>query len=147
MTLDWAKFHAAYSKASDSIRSLIDSEALPKCAADICLKYNLSEELKKELVVCALAKLLAIETDEIIIANLEKEGISNEDSYSILIEIEQCIIENTSQKLEANEVYDEISQVEASLSSLPTIRTMASDSTLPENTYSSVQSAILNEGK
>jgi DNA-directed RNA polymerase beta subunit len=151
MILDWTKFQQKYSQASDSIKFLIDSEAFPTCASEICLNNDIDTSKKRNVVLVFLNRALNLETEENILTLLQQDfNVTKEKSREIIEQIDNCIIEHTTNTLETRDILCDISEAEAALETISPIRTMSGDSivvTPKEETYTSMQSAILNEGK
>lgn len=157
MNNDWEKFQEGYKNASDEVKKLIDSNQIVICVSEFCDRNSLSQDLKKKIILMYVDKLLKLVSDNdfdkyvIEVSGLSHDKISNE-----LILINSCVA-NSKESIPANtteeSILSEIAETEAALKTIPPLRTMANDGkqigyeSVEENTYTSHQSAILNESK
>jgi hypothetical protein len=150
----FSQFLAAYSTATPEMKQLIDSEEIG-IFVDTLLIGETTTNIKPKLLVIITNRLLAI-TDETVIKSQVLD--LNLKDPEVLTKIQAFINSKktftSSSSLTPSEITSEIAETEAALSRISAIRTMARDgqqvgyaNAAPEATYTSHQSAILNEGK
>lgn len=160
MINDWEKFQEGYTQAEDSVKLIVDSNLIPTTVSDMCSRNKLSKELRNKIVTAYAYKVLGLISNPELhsyvseITTLDKNKISEELS----------LLDSTIKKSndEGSRLNLEIKEADVKLDELPTppptphlspIRTMDSDSkqvgysSNEEATYTSAQSALINESK
>jgi len=134
-------FQEAYASADQKTKDLIDSDHIGLFADTLIIER--SNYVQKHKIIIALSnRILNVSTDSFMVDRLEEAGLDTEAIAKAKIFVEE---RNSTNK---PSLIHEIDEVQKQIS---TVRTMSSDSNAPasqpEATYSSVQSAILNESK
>ena len=146
----FSKFLNAYQTASQPIKDVIDSEKIGLFIDTILT----DAAAKPKLTITISDRILGIISDSEMVSALEKiPGIQTDATIKIMSFINEVTV---------SDIKTSISEVEETLQNLPSIHTMATDSKqigygstpanppIPpttETTYTSMQSAILNEGE
>lgn len=135
MDITFTDFLAAYTKASQNIKSLIDSEEIG-LFVDTLLTESDAALPKPKLLVIISNRVLDLIPDSLMISQLEEVGLSQPDKIA---QIKNFVITKTgtsntlnikSEIAEAEATMETISTISASVPKPPvnSIRTMASDS-------------------
>lgn len=140
---DWERFQAAYTNASDSVRQLVDSDAIPQCVEKLVAEYQLPATMRAGMIVCSTNKVLGLGEDSDTLNFLLAAQIPLTQAQAITTALDACIFEYSDIQHQTTE----IAMAEQALDSLPAIRTMTGDASpaSPEPVYSSTQAAILQE--
>lgn len=144
MQLNWEKFQNEYQKATPQIRVIIDGETIPHCVDTVILKNGLPPTLKKELVVSTINKIINLADDSEIYTFLTTKGLPMQQAAQVLGEIVTCSLSSLTTTTISTPINPE---------EIPPLRTMTSDrvqigyQNSEEPVYTSIQSAILQEGK
>jgi len=157
MNDSFSKFLAAYSDAPQNIKDLIDSEEIG-IFVDTLLTNNTPVPPKQKLLVILSNRVLDLLPDSQMISQLEEIGLSQPEKIAQIknfISLKTAAVTTDNSILESTktDVANEIAETEAAMEKISPIRTMAGDSkqigysSTTEPTYTSTQSAIINETK
>ncbi len=140
------EFLEAYRKASPELKAVVDSDKIGLFVDDL-LKNTNYINLKSKLMILATNKFLGVIKDKDLVDALETLGVDEQTTQSIVVKIWSFIGTITVKNSDSLDIIKDIAETEAARQALEPIRTMTSDSHTPhqENTYTSTQSAILNE--
>jgi hypothetical protein len=143
MNNTFSQFLAAYNQASQNIKNVIDSEEIGLFVDTLAVDPS----LKSKFLVIISNRILDLIPDSELISQLEQIGFAEPEKIA---QIKNFVTLKTTTTT-ANTISSEIAEAEAVLETLSPIRTMAGDSrhtpAPAESTYTSMQSAILGEGK
>jgi hypothetical protein len=140
------EFLEAYRKASPELKAVVDSDKIGLFVDDL-LKNTNYVNLKSKLMILTTNKFLGVIKDKDLVDALESLGVDEQTTQSMVVKIWSFIGTITVKNSDSQDITQDIAEAEAALQALEPIRTMTSDSHTPhqENTYTSTQSAILNE--
>jgi hypothetical protein len=153
MNNNFEEFLNAYIEAPQNIKGVIDSDVINTFIDEVLLNSKYLE-LKSEIIQITSRKILNLRTDEEVLKSLLEIGIDAASAQVFFTKISDFSKTVVDQKIISNntpDIVEEIAETEAALNSINPIRTMATDSGQPlpttDTIYSSMQSAILREGK
>lgn len=144
----FSTFLAAYTNAPQNIKNLIDSEEIG-LFVDTLLTDSTTVLPKQKLLVILSNRILDLIPDSVMFSQLEEVGLSELEKIARIknfVTLKMTAADDTN-------ISFEITETEATPQSLSPIRTMTGDNkqigyaSLTEPTYTSIQSAIINENK
>jgi len=151
MSDSFTRFQEAYSASDQATKDIIDSEQIGLFADEI---ITMSEDTKqkRQIVVSISNRILNIITDSELVDELEQLGIPAESIAKTKSFVDQKTAAGVTTAPTSSLAAD-LAEIEQSLHQINPVRTMASDgkqigySSNTEDTYTSTQSAIINESK
>ncbi|KKT80552.1 MAG: hypothetical protein UW75_C0003G0012 [Parcubacteria group bacterium GW2011_GWF2_44_8] len=160
----WIKYHDSFSTeyqaAPDTVKLYIDSEQIMKAVDALYVQYVLPPDLRKNFSNAYIYLALGSIQDGEIVNLLVELGVDPDTAKLCIAQIvsdvrtatlpEELV---TSTPLPQSSIEEDLAEIEKSLHQINPVRTMASDgkqigySSTTEDTYTSTQSAIINESK
>ena len=148
MSDTFTRFQEAYQAADQATKDLIDSEQIGLFADEIVTTTEDGKQ-KRQIIVILSNRILDIITDSEMVDGLEQLGIGAESISKAKAFVDQ----KDTVVAPISSIEEDLAEIEKSLHQINPVRTMASDgkqigySSTTEDTYTSTQSAIINESK
>ncbi len=145
MDSKFEEFLEAYRKASPELKAVVDSDKIGLFIDDL-LKNTNYLKLKSKLMILTTNKLLGVIKDKDLFDALQTLGVDEQTTQSIAVKIWSFIGTTDIKNSDSQDITQDIAEAEAVLNAIEPIRTTPTITPIDQDkTYTSTQSAILNE--
>lgn len=145
MDSKFEEFLEAYRKASPELKAVVDSDKIGLFIDDL-LKNTNYLKLKSKLMILTTNKLLGVIKDKDLFDALQTLGVDEQTTQSIAVKIWSFIGTTDIKNSDSQDITQDIAEAEATLNAIEPIRTTSTITPIDQDkTYTSTQSAILNE--